>query len=1336
MKSKRLINVNSIGWVVIFLAIVLLYVSYFFVYVPQQEEALNRRAFRILKEYGNSIHEKYDYYRKHIENYDIFYTFKFVMESNWQEYDMIDMKDALSHIDLIKDVIAGLEKSVVTDTLPPDIAHSLDKTYLGKLENGYLSFLSNNFYNDIIFNDDRGSFLVHKVPIEKLMEGLKFDRLFDNMVMFDSTQVLYNYNQDFVQDITNPKAISDSTRKLQGGIIERMMVRGEKKHVMVVPFRFLGKNYFLAGFVSGKAYQKKTRSIDSQLLIVIGGILLLILAGMPVLKLIFINRKERLHARDASWTTLSLILGVGLLVLILLSIMKHYVIDQEMLRNRIEKISDRLFHNFQNDVDEILDLHASIIAKPGFEPTDLSLYTNMIFMFDSKIAQLPPSLLQNKIPINEILLISQDGKVSEAATRTPFMDSVSFEREGLNDIYVPIDLSERLYFKNAINRDSSWYERSRKMSFYIESIKSYNTGYQETAFSFPLDTNWKNLFGEPVMAITSALPSMYHQTLPKDIHYVVINKQGNVMFHSIKSKNLHENFLDECGRDVKLLGAMKHRGSAIIPITYNEKKWLARIVPVPNTPLSHITLLDLEKNQNLNARIFLITFYLMLATFICIGLGMLIIQLSNPNHVFIKRGGWSLSWLWFQPNWEGRYKRLLGIQIILLIAQALGMFFVQEPISLFIYQLIFIAFSGLAVLVLTGGRSKPLSNILKSSHLASSLVLLILLVLLGMLWSLNPGEVFVFPTILMIGLYVYIHQYSKRIEHEVTDSKLPSSDPDPATLQKENSAWSHSSALRTKRIYIGYMFVWLLSLTAVPVVEYYRAVKLQEDHLWHVDKMKDMAEQNLRLNKQMSNLSHLNWFRQIQGNGLDRLTFNIMDSTDLSDLSPRLTAAGKIYAFMPDPLTQNDDLAELLKNKSDANEWEMTDSLFIFSKGGMEGFVTVQSHEKEHISLINWIMYLLLPILLAIVFVWRLFLFLSDSILNTAIVKWIDPPSNNWAEILIDENKPHILLITLQDKKYRDRAEVIYAEKKRLPKDDNNIRQSYKIEPVYAGDLTDQDHVFDPAHFKKDKLIWVYGLEDIIYQPDLHQILLKNLRVIMEKSTGKLVISMPFEFDYIDEALEANESDKGTSFIRQNWINLIRDFFKFTGAIDFHEELGRTSTATSKTKAAKAPNQGDYVEESDEELKQFIGTQVRMEPHYFYIWNNLNSMEKMILFDLADDGMLNLKNKIRINKLIARGLIVREPFPQLFDETFRLFIKYSVNPDETKLLEHKLSRQGKWRNMRYLILLILIPIAGFIFIAQGTSIEKVIGIFTGVLALFSGLMRLLDSRSMQTTSSS
>jgi hypothetical protein len=101
---------------------------------------------------------------------------------------------------------------------------------------------------------------------------------------------------------------------------------------------------------------------------------------------------------------------------------------------------------------------------------------------------------------------------------------------------------------------------------------------------------------------------------------------------------------------------------------------------------------------------------------------------------------------------------------------------------------------------------------------------------------------------------------------------------------------------------------------------------------------------------------------------------------------------------------------------------------------------------------------------------------------------------------------------------------------------------------------------------------------------------------------------------------------------------------------------------------------------------------------------------------------------------MLKGLITVKPYPKLFADSFQYHLKFSINPEESKSLERKLSRNGKWRNTRYMILLILIPLAGFLFIAQGSSLEKVIGIFTGGLAIFTGLMRVLDSNAARNTS--
>ena len=73
-----------------------------------------------------------------------------------------------------------------------------------------------------------------------------------------------------------------------------------------------------------------------------------------------------------------------------------------------------------------------------------------------------------------------------------------------------------------------------------------------------------------------------------------------------------------------------------------------------------------------------------------------------------------------------------------------------------------------------------------------------------------------------------------------------------------------------------------------------------------------------------------------------------------------------------------------------------------------------------------------------------------------------------------------------------------------------------------------------------------------------------------------------------------------------------------------------------------------------------------------------------------------------------------------------------MTSDSIQDMEKELGIKGKWKNTQYLILLILIPLAAFILISQGLSIEKIFGIFAGVLTIITGAMKLFDSNLFKT----
>jgi hypothetical protein len=360
-----------------------------------------------------------------------------------------------------------------------------------------------------------------------------------------------------------------------------------------------------------------------------------------------------------------------------------------------------------------------------------------------------------------------------------------------------------------------------------------------------------------------------------------------------------------------------------------------------------------------------------------------------------------------------------------------------------------------------------------------------------------------------------------------------------------------------------------------------------------------------------------------------------------------------------------------------------------------------------------WLLFISLSLLLLSIIVWNTFRFLSDIVLGTIVAKWKTPKPPSW-ELLMGHTKiDRMILISFDGRHYLQKTQDIYKQE----------NPHFHPKVISAEDLFDAKtkvvRLFSPL----DQTIWLTGLGDYLLKFGKSDLIRTRLKALDQYAKGKLILELPYDYDFITEYFEdylvEYEATNEVEIQIQSYVSGLRRIFKnyhrFTGALDKQTIINNFDALYPQT---------DYSEESEE---QILAKAHLMKLQYSYIWNNVSRMEKMILFDLADDGMLNLKNRFLINRLRMKGLLEMEPYPKIFTSSFQYFLKYSINAEETTLLENKLSKQGKWKNTRYLILLILVPLAGFVFISQGTSIEKVIGIFTGVLALLSGGMRLMDT---------
>ena len=761
---------------------------------------------------------------------------------------------------------------------------------------------------------------------------------------------------------------------------------------------------------------------------------------------------------------------------------------------------------------------------------------------------------------------------------------------------------------------------------------------------------------------------------------------------------------------------MRHRVSDIISIDYNEKIWLARVYPIEDTPLFHITLIDLQYTNNKNARILIYTFYFMLATFILVLIGTGIIKMDKSDKSKSLSKQWLFYWLQFNEENKEYYFQLLVMQAAILLFQISGILVSDKPVTMFIYQMVFIVISVYAALsILKYNQNKKADKRYTTLALPQIILILIMLILTGILIYLNQKLILLLPFVLLIVL-VLLTEKLKRID----------------------KIQSHGYSART--IFHVYVFIWLLGISAIPALQYYRSVKEQEEDLWKRNKLEHIAMRNLALVHEYKyeyekEVEKEEWYKRITGNNLDSLKIDYIplakrDSyrsaeKDKCELSP----ADRYYARLPDPVTKGNHLTGLLKNRSTHSEWwresgddsiiclKAHDNKLVYSKPGFDKYVSVEQTGNIKLGTGWWLLYFTIPLVLLIASLWYLFRYVARFVLRTITVDWKEPAVPLWENIIESNNIKQILLCGLTGEHYLEKTREQISEKSKSAKNQN--------EPVLlVGDLKEINEEMKNPGYKGADIIWIKGMGQLLKEPEDFVNQLPDIYKLTSNNKTRVIIEIPFGLDYIqeyyDSLLKESTLEKAEKALISSTLSkideLFSSFYIFTGKY-VPEEIGAISFLQDNNQSPNFRKDEDRQQESYYALKS----------RYRHIWNNLTNLEKLTLTDLSTDGIINYKNKQSIDQLIIKGLIKLAPYPAITCHSFQRFLINDIDPEETKKIQDNLGRQGKWHNNRFLILLAIIPLIIFIFISQGTSVDRVFTITTGGLAVLAGIMRLFNT---------
>jgi hypothetical protein len=133
----------------------------------------------------------------------------------------------------------------------------------------------------------------------------------------------------------------------------------------------------------------------------------------------------------------------------------------------------------------------------------------------------------------------------------------------------------------------------------------------------------------------------------------------------------------------------------------------------------------------------------------------------------------------------------------------------------------------------------------------------------------------------------------------------------------------------------------------------------------------------------------------------------------------------------------------------------------------------------------------------------------------------------------------------------------------------------------------------------------------------------------------------------------------------------------------------------------------------------------RAEGHYREVWESCSLDEKVVLQHLAEEGLVNERSRRVIRRLMACGLIRREPNFCLMNETFRRFVASPFCRRQVDVFEQQ-AKPSAWDRFRWPFLCVLAASLAFFFATQQELLNSTIAVVTGLAAGLPALAKIVD----------
>jgi hypothetical protein len=357
------------------------------------------------------------------------------------------------------------------------------------------------------------------------------------------------------------------------------------------------RKWVLCGMKSAAGLQWESLSISYIFIIWFTIIFFVVAMSSPILKILFLNHRERLRLRELGFLGLFLVLLTGVFTLSGLQLVEFPLNDDT--EPQLQQLGTRLSRAVRTELLQMRDQLKLWCDDPNLAK-DLNTGQVSEVIRNAKARTLKPI---DKTP---------DAPVYPYITNAFWTNDEGHQivKWSLSGYLTPmIDVSSLPIYTN----QKTIYLDGRGPAFYFDSILPPNKLEYLAALAINTGdcvTTLPDIRGDMTggTAFLSAQPlSLIDPILPFGYGFALVDQTGLIIFHSDKTKNKRENFLQESDWSRQLYSAtFGHATPQSLPIKYLGRDYRAVVTPIPGisqSPWSLIVYTDLTPARTVNLQV-------------------------------------------------------------------------------------------------------------------------------------------------------------------------------------------------------------------------------------------------------------------------------------------------------------------------------------------------------------------------------------------------------------------------------------------------------------------------------------------------------------------------------------------------------------------------------------------------------------------------------------------------------------------------------------------------------------------------------------------------------------